>query len=288
MIKFTQLVSLVVASAISFASYGDTSVWKVSNKDDHIYIGGTVHILPESAFPLPEQFEQAYKKSDAIVLEVPLPDPTDQQAQMAMMQAMAYKDGRTLTDVLSAETYQSLADYLAENGMAIEQLKGFKPGLMSVMLMAVELQKAQLAGEGVDAYFAKQQQADKKSAEYLEDMAFQIQLLSSMGEGSEDDFIKLTLSQMSEYKPMFEKSLKAWREGDSEQLFNIMLKPMLDADPKSYKTLMTDRNKNWIPKIEAMFTDQDKEFVLVGAGHLVGPDNVLALLKAKGYTIEQL
>jgi hypothetical protein len=37
-----------------------------------------------------------------------------------------------------------------------------------------------------------------------------------------------------------------------------------------------------------MFGDNDREFVLVGAGHLVGDDSVIALLKAKGYKVEQM
>ena len=37
-----------------------------------------------------------------------------------------------------------------------------------------------------------------------------------------------------------------------------------------------------------MFGDDDLEFVLVGAGHLVGEDNVLTLLQEKGYRVIQL
>ena len=63
-------------------------------------------------------------------------------------------------------------------------------------------------------------------------------------------------------------------------------------DPKTIKTLLTDRNKNWLPHIERMFSgngnSSDKEFVLVGVAHLAGNNSVLALLKAKGYRVEKL
>jgi uncharacterized protein YbaP (TraB family) len=55
-----------------------------------------------------------------------------------------------------------------------------------------------------------------------------------------------------------------------------------------YQRLLVDRNKTWLPKIEALFARTGRAFVVVGAAHLVGPDGLLALLKAKGYAIEQL
>ena len=55
-----------------------------------------------------------------------------------------------------------------------------------------------------------------------------------------------------------------------------------------YQRLLVDRNKDWLPKIEALFSRKGRAFVVVGAAHLVGPDGLLAMLKAKGYAIEQL
>ena len=52
--------------------------------------------------------------------------------------------------------------------------------------------------------------------------------------------------------------------------------------------MVSDRNKNWIPKIEELLKGKDDVLVVVGAAHLVGTQGVVALLKAKGYTIEQM
>jgi uncharacterized protein YbaP (TraB family) len=43
-----------------------------------------------------------------------------------------------------------------------------------------------------------------------------------------------------------------------------------------------------MPKIDALFARPGRAFVLVGAAHLVGPDGLLAMLRAKGYAVEQL
>jgi uncharacterized protein YbaP (TraB family) len=261
-------------------------VWKVSKGNDHIYIGGTVHILPASEFPLPKEFAQAYKKSDSIVLETKLPDSTDTDFQMKMMQQMAYGDGKKITDFLSTRTHQKLSEYLTNLGVDIMMFERFKPGFLVTMLAMLEAQKAQLSGEGVDIFYSKQATKDNKTIAYLESAEFQMNMISKMGEGNEDKFIKSNLEQMKDFKAMFLGLLKAWRAGDEQQLNKLAIEPMQD-DPKTVKVLLTDRNRNWIPLIERMFGDRDKEFVLVGVAHLIGDKSVLALLKAKGYRVEK-
>ena len=46
-----------------------------------------------------------------------------------------------------------------------------------------------------------------------------------------------------------------------------------------YQRLLVDRNRNWLPKIEALFARKGRAFVVVGAAHLVGPDGLLAMLE---------
>jgi len=285
--KLAVAATLITASAFNQQAMAESSVWKVSKGNDHVYIGGTVHILPVSEFPLPKEFITAYNDTDTIVLETKLPDPNDLAFQAKMMAQVSYKDGKKLTDVLTKETYQALTEYIAGFGGDINRLAGFKPGFVVTMMAMMEAQRAQIAGDGVDTYFNQLAVKDKKIPEYLESVEFQIEMLANMGKDDAESFVKLSLSQMGEFKSMFNKLLPAWRAGDAKQMAELVIKPMQE-DPKSLKALMTDRNKNWIPHIEKMFNDDDKEFVLVGVGHLVGEESVLALLKARGYQVAKI
>ena len=53
------------------------------------------------------------------------------------------------------------------------------------------------------------------------------------------------------------------------------------------RTLLDDRNTDWIPKLEKLF-EQDQVFVAVGAGHLMGKHGVIELLKQRGYEITRI
>ncbi len=48
------------------------------------------------------------------------------------------------------------------------------------------------------------------------------------------------------------------------------------------------RNRAWIPQLAELMANGDPVFAAVGAGHLVGPDSVVDLLKAEGYTVTRL
>jgi len=106
-----------------------------------------------------------------------------------------------------------------------------------------------------------------------------------MGQGNENDFIKRNLAELNNYNDIFKGLLTAWREGDTDTLNKVAVENMQKNDPETYKQLLKDRNNNWLPKVEAMFNNDSSEFVLVGAGHLVGQDSLLTLLENKGYSV---
>ena len=48
-----------------------------------------------------------------------------------------------------------------------------------------------------------------------------------------------------------------------------------------YQRLLVDRNRNWLPKIEALFARPGRAFIVVGAAHLVGADGLISMLRAQ-------
>ncbi|WP_233080335.1 TraB/GumN family protein [Rheinheimera soli] len=281
--------ALLLTTALASASaVAETSVWKVSKGDDYLYIGGTVHLLPESAFPLPGEFGKAYADTDTLVLEAKIPAATDTELQAAMLKAMSYSDNRSLSKVLSPEVYKQVSDYFAPYGVQLQQLDGYKPGFIMIQMLALEVMKAQMDGEGVDSHFDKLAQSDGKSQLYLETAESQINLLANMGEGYEDAFMKMNLEQVSDFKQYFSAMIDAWRAGDMVELNKLAVEPARQMDPKLYQALYVQRNQNWLPQIEKMFGNNNKELVLVGGGHLAGEHSVLALLQQAGYKLEQL
>lgn len=285
--KLTILYMCITLLSIPSLVLANSSVWKISKNNDHIFLGGTLHILPENEFPLPTEFLSAYNKTNTIVLEAQLPDPNDKAAQQAMLNQLSYANNENLTQKITPETFALLANYFNTIGRDINQFTSFKPGFVVSIMAIIELQLAGISGEGVDAFFETLATKDKKRIDFLETANMQFALLSHLGEGYEDEFFLGNVELNASFIEFFQLTLDAWRVGDAKRLESLINSAALESDKKSYDALFTHRNKNWIPKIEALFGNKDKEFVLVGAGHLFGKEGLIKLLKDKGYTVEQ-
>ena len=71
------------------------------------------------------------------------------------------------------------------------------------------------------------------------------------------------------------------RRADTAALERLLLVEY-ERLPTLYRPLVTDRNRRWLPQIEALLARPDDTLVVVGALHLVGPDGLLALLRERG------
>jgi pheromone shutdown protein TraB len=83
------------------------------------------------------------------------------------------------------------------------------------------------------------------------------------------------------------RMLNAWHHGDVDTIAGIMRDAFRDF-PAFGERLIGARNRKWIPEIEGYLRSGRTYFVVVGAGHIGGPEGLLALLKARGYQVEQL
>lgn len=282
------LLSLVSLLGIMPTISADSSVWKITSGENTVYLGGTVHLLRPSDYPLPEEYEQAYQESAVLVFETDISSMNDLSIQAETLKQLTYTDGQSLDTVLNDEAYNALSEYIATIGIPMAMIEQFKPGMIISMLQLLEFQKIGFTPQGVDAYFNIRAMGDAKTLEELESLEEQIGFLAAMGEGNENEFILLSLSDLDETAEVMEDMIFAWRTGDNEKLSEMFVADMLNEAPELYESLLRGRNLNWIPQIDKMLADEDVEFVLVGAAHLVGNDGLLELLKARGYKVSQL
>lgn len=266
----------------------DSSVWKAQKGKSIIYLGGTCHLLRETDFPLPEEFQKAYRASDEVVFETDLDKLQDPLIQQRLLQQATYSDGSTLKNHVSAKTYRELEAYADANGIPLASLSQFKPSMLMVTLTLFELMKMGVTQQGVDRYFYELARKEKKPVGQLETADEQIRFLASMGEGNEDQLISYSLKEMKTVREKFEALVEAWRRGDSEKLAAMMLDDLKGQQPKLYQTLILDRNRSWLRSIDGYEKSGKKRLMLVGVGHLVGPDGIIEALKRRGYSVVKL
>lgn len=287
LLKPCYITTLVISFFITTVQ-ADTPVWRVSKGDKHLFIGGTIHLLSPKDYPLPEAFDAAYKQSKLLVTEADMQKMQDPNYQQKMLSLATYPTGESLKQHLSKTTYQELAQYCANNNLSIDYIMSFKPGMATMLLTVVELNKLGLSSQGVDAFFSSLAITDKKERLFLETADEQIIFMSEMGQGREDALVKYTLQEMDQLESKFSAMKKAWRTGNLKTLSKLALKNFEEDFPTIYKTLLVERNNAWMPKIEDMLKTKDVELVLFGALHLVGDSGILKQLKEKGFKVKRL
>lgn len=268
-------------------TFAESAVWKVSKDGAELYLGGTIHVLSGQDYPLPQEFEQAYRKADIIVLETDLLAMRQPEAQLQLLQKLMYPAGQSLRDEISGSTYEQLADYVATTLLDLSMLDTMRPPLVMITLTMAELQRLGMGDAGVDMFFNNLALQEGKSLQGLESVELQIAIMESMGKGHEDEMILSTIAELRDMPAMMRKMKAAWRTGDLSQLEEIAIKPMQMDFPALYQSLLVERNDSWLPKIEAMLTTPEIEFVLVGALHLVAAEGVVQRLRDRGYQVKK-
>ena len=277
----------VIALLLPALVSGQTSLWRISDGNNQLYIGGTVHLLSQSDHPFPDEFEQAFREIDTLVLETDLDALMKPQAQIDMKERLTFQNGKTLKNAIRPKTYRALNRYCKANGLSLREMNLLKPSMVALTLTLTEMNRLGLADSGVDQFFLNKAKSSGKKITGLEAAETQIDALENMGKGQEDQLILSTLKDLKKAPQFMDGMKKAWRLGDLDELEKVGLKTLQTEFPQLDRSLLIDRNNAWIPKIKNLLNSPERELILVGALHLAGKDGVLAQLQKQGFSVER-
>ena len=266
---------------------GKSFLWKVQSGSKLVYLAGSVHALSPDAYPLSPAFERAFSASDTLVEEIDLAEADVLTLAPTILAKGMYLDGRRFDSVVSKETATLVAGRLKEAGLPAELFQAMKPWMVMLTVAALEAQKAGLDPNlGLDKHFYDRAKAAGKTIIGLETTESQIDRLDTMSESLQEQLLRSSLSEADTARNSLKTIVAAWKRGDSTALEKTLLADFTEY-PAAYRSLIVERNHNWIPQIDACLARSTPCMVVVGAAHLVGPDGLLTLLHRKGYKIEQ-
>ena len=255
------------------------------NDSATVYVGGTVHILKQTLYPLPEQYQQAYDASQNLVFEVDLSRYAPAQVQNKTMQYAQLSEG-SLRQSLPTETYQALVDAGLLYGMPVGQMQNFKPmlafqqlGVLGMFALGYD------PAFGVDHYFGQLGERDAEHILQLETLEQQLSLLFNQPLDVQVAVLEQALEELDSLETTTSALVRAYFHGDDATLFALMDEQAGDHPlTKAFNAQLIDqRNRNMAKKIKGYLDTNESYFVLVGAAHLVGPTSIIALLQRAGF-----
>ena len=84
-------------------------LWRYQSGTSTVYLAGSLHLLKQSIYPLPAQYEQAFELSDKLVLEVNTTALSPSEIYAKTQAAARLTEQRYLRESFNAEDYSRLA-----------------------------------------------------------------------------------------------------------------------------------------------------------------------------------
>lgn len=270
---------------MGFRAEGATGcVWKVTGPTGGtLFLGGSVHALRSTDYPLPPAYNRAFDASSRIALEV---EPKALSgASSAMLKAGSYPKGDSLKNHVDPRTYDYLRRVFGLLKIPEDKFSRYRPWLLVLMLESPNMRE--LSDDlGVDEFLTRRARANGKATFGLESISEHLAVFSGLTDRQSEALLLLTFIPQANARGN-DYIMSAWRRGDIESLARSTRDAYREF-PAFGERILGARNRRWAPKLEGYLKSGQTYFVVVGAAHLGGADGLLALLRARGCKVEQV
>lgn len=298
-------IPLVLGSLATADPVDRPMLWRASRADGTVmHLLGSLHIGRADFYPVHARVAAAYAAADLCVFEVDLGKAASPWSAVRMTLRGRLGEGRTLEEVVSAETWAEVQVCAERLGVPLVMLRPLKPWFCAQVLTATAVVRTGYDPQrGTDQHFFRLGRQDGKQVATLETVGQQLDLLEQALEPLGEQVLAQTLGDLADLEESLGALVAVWRRGDEEALAGV-LQEMEVADERAHGILVTDRNRKWVPILEGLAgsarpVPEAREggpppappagprhlFVVVGAGHLVGTHSLPELLRERGWTV---
>jgi hypothetical protein len=267
------------------------TLWKIEDAKKPVYLLGSIHVLRRQNYPLERPIEDAFDDAKVVAFEIDLgaPQPAPVPPPDAASKPAAARPAKpsALRTQVSPTTYRSVVRYLENAGYPGTVFDQLPAPIVATALVQMEVSTLGFETQwGVDNYFYRRAKKYGKTIVGLETAADQVEALGGLSETANDALVQAALDDVAGLRPMLRDLIRAWKGGELDRLIGLVNGSFADR-PEVYQRVLVGRNERWIPKIEALMAGDVPALVIVGTGHLVGRDSVVAMLEAKGHVVTQ-
>ena len=268
------------------ANDADPALWVVKDKDTIVYLFGTIHVLKPGLTWFDEAVKTAFDRSGEVVLELVMPEPAAMQALVTSKGVTT--EGPTLTEQLPADKRAAYAKVVTDMGLPANAFDRMRPWFAATNLSLLPLQKMGYdPANGPEETITAAAKAANKPVSGLETAEQQIGYFAGLSQNAQVQFLTSTVDEVPTVGETMATMVADWAEGKPEALAKQMNDSLKDS-PEIARVLLTDRNARWAEWVKTRMARPGTVFMAVGAGHLAGPQSVLAVLQRSGVKVTRV
>jgi len=263
------------------------ALWRASLGRAHVYLFGTIHLNPESVEWRTEAFEAAMAASDTTYFETPTRGPQAEAVIARLVALHGAAVGKPLDEKLGPSRWSRFGRLAGAYGLNAEAFRGSEPWLAIVALTTSALAASGFDSENaVDDFVASIAERERDKIAYLETPETHIAALASL---DDDGFAVFddTLTETPRIKSEMDKMIESWGKGDISALEEVVLDPLRQT-PRAYHAMFTARNQAWTAHIKRLLEEDADSFVAAGAGHMIGENGLVSLLRREGVRVDRI
>jgi len=286
-VRFGLLLAAIILFVVpAFAEGHGPALWRISRGDTEVYLFGSIHVLKPGTEWLSDDLRRKIGSATAIYMELSPEENTPEAKERAFREYGFLPKGDSLRAHLPAKLYAKLSEAFEQRGWQERLYDSFRPwAALAAYADARRHSAGYREGAGVEATVAELAKADGVPIRGLETVADQFAALAAL---SDKDILAWIEPRTGDRQPQYMDHLEqAWTSGDVAAL-TADFTSVTGHAPVFEQEIATDRNARWAPKIEALLDQHGTYLVVVGTGHLVGSDSLIALLQKDGLTVERV
>ena len=281
----TAILFCLIPLAFSEARQEKHCVWRVTNAPAPFYLVGSFHNLRGDDYPLPQIYRKALLDSKRLIFEY---DPGERDLFAAKFRAAGRcRPGTDIRGEVQPATLRLLMKYLGSNHIRFDDVKHLKPWALALRLWWTRGRAATTGTRAVDDYLAYQAQRMRKEIGGLETVDQHVAFWKHMLQLDGERLLLATILRGDQISARFKETRAAWKSGDVDALAATSAS-LRKGNRQIAQRLFDQRNRSWLPRIEAEMKTGIPTAIVAGAGHFSGTNSVIELLQKRGYKVEQL
>ena len=255
------------------------ALWEVTGRHgEQSWLFGTIHALPDGVEWRTPALERATSAADLLLVEIGNLDDA-REARTAFETYAKAPPQAPLTARVAPENRPALKALLERAGMADDDFAQVETWA-AALILANSVRQSE-TGNGVDRALL----AEAARVQALETFAQQFERFDRLDADAQDDLL-VGVALEAELEAS-DQRVETWLTGDLASLEAQLAQSVLNR-PVLREALIVERNKYFAARIAALMERGFKPFTAVGAGHMLGPEGLPALLAARGYGVRRI
>lgn len=289
-----------IRAAADAVPYPTGNFWRATRGDEVITIAGTYHFTDPRHGPNIAALTPLIKAASTVVVEA---GPKEEKALKDLIarepSRLMITEGPTLYQQLPPDLWSSLAKAMSDRGIPGFMAAKFRPWyVVAVLAVPPCAMAAAVEPKGLDSLVIDAATAAAVPIRALEPFDTIFRIFDGMSEAELIGMLESTLLFEDRSEDYAATLADSYFAGEGRMIWEFMrfesydmpgyTRDQVDAEfARMEASLMNMRNQAWIP----VLTDAAAAgpvFTAFGALHLSGEEGVLNLLKAEGFTLEEL